>query len=389
MKVDFDVSGWLQKSKREAPSALQPHFAKFEQLYDQKLYHQLTLEIEEFVKLPAAAPFLMPLYTQFIAEWEDKMNRISLVQLLSLAAAQQTPVAALEFLGAQAEKLKDDKVREASALCIMECAHYKLLAGDVAGCKAAIAAAQLILDSLTAVLSTVNATFYRVSADYYKVTLGYPQYYHNALLYLSSLGPAGMAALPLDAKWQRAHDLAMSALLGEGLYNFGELLMHPILESLVGSPHAWLRTLLLQYNSGDLEGFEKIIKTAEFLKAPLLVSSIAFLRQKLCLMTLVESVFSRNKAARESMSFVDISRECRVAVDEVEHLCMKALALGLVRGHINEAEKIVVFTWVQPRILSKAQIGTIRERIAGWTGKVDGRVAGLEKVEGFSAVYVQ
>lgn len=77
--------------------------------------------------------------------------------------------------------------------------------------------------------------------------------------------------LPHAVKQERAHDLAMSALLGEGLYNFGELvyflimkLMHPVLDSLTDSPYAWLRTLLFKYNSGDLQGFELIVKTPDF-----------------------------------------------------------------------------------------------------------------------------
>jgi hypothetical protein len=42
--------------------------------------------------------------------------------------------------------------------------------------------------------------------------------------------------------------------------------MHPILESLSSSPYAWLRTFLLKYNSGDLAGFEVIVKSSDFAK---------------------------------------------------------------------------------------------------------------------------
>lgn len=44
---------------------------------------------------------------------------------------------------------------------------------------------------------------------------------------------------------------------------------------------------------------------------------------------------------------------------------------------------------MQPRILSKQQISTIRDRISEWSGKVDQRVVSLEKEEGFSTVFVQ
>ena len=118
--------------------------------------------------------------------------------------------------------------------------------------------------------------------------------------------------------------------------------MHPILDVLVGTPFAWLRLLLLSYNSGDMSGFDATSKTGDFLKQPLLVSSIPFLRQKLCLMTLVESVFKKSKGDRGRMSFEEIARNVRVGIDEVEHVVMKALALGLVKGSIDEVDKVVL-----------------------------------------------
>lgn len=66
----------------------------------------------------------------------------------------------------------------------------------------------------------INASFYKVSADYYKAKAAYPQYYHNALLFLSSVQLEDLSGLE---RVERAHDLAISALLGDGLYNFGEL----------------------------------------------------------------------------------------------------------------------------------------------------------------------
>jgi hypothetical protein len=57
---------------------------------------------------------------------------------------------------------------------------------------------------------------------------------------------------------------------------------------------------------------------------PILQENYAFLRQKICLMALIESVFKRN-ADNRTMSFQVIAEETRLPVDEVEHLVMKAL----------------------------------------------------------------
>ena len=77
----------------------------------------------------------------------------------------------------------------------------------------------------------------------------------------------------------RAHDLSVSALLGDTIYNFGELvsehmnlgsiytktpifaciqLMHPILDALNGSQHEWLKKLLFTFNEGNIGKFEAL-----------------------------------------------------------------------------------------------------------------------------------
>jgi len=38
--------------------------------------------------MPAAAPYLIPLYNEFIIDWQDKMNQIMLVQYIARASQQ-------------------------------------------------------------------------------------------------------------------------------------------------------------------------------------------------------------------------------------------------------------------------------------------------------------
>jgi 26S proteasome regulatory subunit N9 len=61
---------------------------------------------------------------------------------------------------------------------------------------------------------------------------------------------------------------------------------------------------------------------------PILQENYPFLRQKICLMALIESVFKRNAYDR-TMTFQTIAEETRLPVDEVEHLLMKALRCEL------------------------------------------------------------
>jgi 26S proteasome regulatory subunit N9 len=55
----------------------------------------------------------------------------------------------------------------------------------------------------------------------------------------------------------------------------------------------------------------------------------------------MEAVFKRTKEERSKMSFSEISAETRVTIDEVEHLVMKALSLGLIKGSIDEVDSVV------------------------------------------------
>ncbi len=119
---------------------------------------------------------------------------------------------------------------------------------------------------------------------------------------------------------------------------------------------------------------------------PLLTSSLPFLRQKLCLMTLMEVVFKRSKESRGQMKFSDIATEIRIPLFEVEHLVMKALSLGLMKGFIDEVDQTVMVSWVQPRILDKAQMSSLRDRLSEWSGKVDEQVASLG---GYTDILVQ
>jgi 26S proteasome regulatory subunit N9 len=79
-----------------------------------------------------------------------------------------------------------------------------------------------------------------------------------------------------EERLQRSHDLSIAALLADTIYNFGELvrvnltpknyesdfespqLMHPILDSLNGNEHEWLKKLMFTFNEGNIGKFEAL-----------------------------------------------------------------------------------------------------------------------------------
>src|SRR5690554_6361519 len=93
------------------------------------------------------------------------------------------------------------------------------------------------------------------------------------------------------------------------------------------------------------------------------------LRQKICLMSLTETVFKRNSDNR-SIPFITISSETKLPLEEVEILVMKALSLGLIKGTIDQVDSVVRVHWVQPRVLDRSQIKGMQERLVSWGDNV-------------------
>lgn len=145
-------------------------------------------------------------------------------------------------------------------------------------------------------------------------------------------------------------------------------MLHPILESLASTPHAWLRDLLYTFNRGDLTAYS--VLEANLSKAPQLDQHKEFLYQKISLSALTEAVFRRPPHDR-AMTFHTISRETNVAPAEIEILIMKALSLGLLRGSIDQVAEIARINWVQPKVLDPGQIDGMRVRLREWDSSVN------------------
>ncbi|KAF9353345.1 26S proteasome regulatory subunit [Mortierella sp. NVP85] len=366
MEVDANIPQFLAAQKSKAPANLQSYYNRFEDLYERKLWHQLTMAVQDFVSKPESGPFQVDLYNHFISDWEAKMSQTKLVAL-GVSAARQIPdhKQAREFLKALTEKVNKDETRDAYVLAKMETTHFGLLLGDMDTTKKDLDECSKYIDRFDSVDPQINASYLRVSADYYKIRAEYAKYYKSALLYLACVN---IDDISQAEKASRANDLALSALLGDSIYNFGELLMHPILESLVGTEREWLKNLLFAFNSGDIGKFEAL--APHFAQEHILQSNITALRQKICLMSLTETVFKRSSDNR-SIPFATISSETKLPLDEVEILVMKALSLGLIKGTIDQVDSVVRVHWVQPRVLDKSQIKGMQERLVAWTENVN------------------
>ena len=81
------IPDFLANQRDEAPEELQPLIIQFEDLWERKLWHQLTDALVEFFEHPASAKQRLQFYKVFILKFADKINQLKLVDLGLKAAA--------------------------------------------------------------------------------------------------------------------------------------------------------------------------------------------------------------------------------------------------------------------------------------------------------------
>ena len=219
----------------------------------------------------------------------------------------------------------------------------------------------------------VHSSYYKVESEYFKVTESPNEYYKSALLYLAYTPLEDFSLLEQQTI---AFDLGLSALLGDRIYNFGELLGHPVVDSLKKSQAEWLLKLLFSFNKGNIKDYKEITSSTN-LSSPI-KQKLSFLNEKIQLMSLMELVFTR-LAGDRTIQFKEISNVTDSNIDHVEILLLKALSLNLIKGTIDQVEENIYVSWVQPRVLDLDQVHSLTSKIGNWVEKVENTLNFLEK----------
>eukprot|EP01137_Pigoraptor_chileana_P019596 Opistho-2@80820 len=367
----IDVLGFLGE-QRSHNDGFQEEWIALENLYSRKLWHQLTERLQALVRRVQSPDLAMQLYTRFTADFESKLNQLSLADIfLVIARTLKDPNTTVEFLRKGAEKVRSTV--PAHVLCLCEIADIELRAGKTAEAKALLDDVEKLLGELDSVEPQIHAPFYRVSADYFKTKGDFSDYYRNALKYL---GCIDVQTLPSSDAIVRAYDLGLAALLADDIYNFGELLAHPILAALANTDKEWLVRLLYAFNSGDIDKYGGL--QPHWKAQADLANNVMRLQQKITLLSLMELVFKR-PAENRTIPFRIIAKETKLALEDVELIVMKALSLGLIRGTIDQVDEVVHVTWVQPRVLDLKQIALLQSRVKEWSLNVNKAVLFVEE----------
>ena len=221
---------WIQSAAGEHPERAAV-LAEFGEHYNNKLWHQLTLRLETAIEDPsfAADGFLVDLYSNFIAGFAHKINLLKLA-FFAVAASKQmaSPKEGMTFLTdviANLEASKQPDTEEAILYLKMQIAQYHLVLGAASECKSLMLEGATALEAMSDVDPQVSAAVNYVAMQYHKEQKEFAAFYRSALLYLAFVS---QDALPADFRLALAVDVSLAALLGEDVYNFGELLLHPI-----------------------------------------------------------------------------------------------------------------------------------------------------------------
>ncbi|XP_074655076.1 26S proteasome non-ATPase regulatory subunit 13-like [Tubulanus polymorphus] len=363
MATTRNVAGFLAERQTQCSPSVAAIWGELEDLYNKKLWHQLTLRLVEVVKNNEfAGDGLVSMYDNFLADFDHRINPLSLVEIALFIARQiPDPTATIEFLEKIRDKVKTNE--EASILCQTSIANVHLQQKDLEKTKVLVESVGKLVEGLDGV-TPVHGRYYELSSNYHKLMGDHAAYYRDALRYLGCTELRDIAA---EERTERAFNLALAALLGKGVYNFGELLAHDILKDLKGGSSQWLVDLLFIFNSGNVAKF--ISQKSVWTKQADLAKAENFLLEKIRLLSLMEMTFKRPANSRQ-LAFDEISKAAQVDVNDVELLVMKALSLDLVRGSIDQVEQKCHMTWVQPRVLDLEQIGIMQQKLKLWCEEV-------------------
>uniref|UniRef100_A0A1A9VS58 26S proteasome non-ATPase regulatory subunit 13 n=1 Tax=Glossina austeni TaxID=7395 RepID=A0A1A9VS58_GLOAU len=361
---NVNVASYLASQKQNKNKELAAKWAALEDLYNEKLWNELTIKLTRFVRHPALQKesILMQLYQNFIQTFEMKINPYGLVQILEVVVEHiSDKKEAIEFLTKLKDKIKicDEAVWYVQ---VLQGNIYLTYLNDLDAAKNIIEELRDVLEEVGNV-TPVHGKYYMLASQYYRRVGKHSDYYRCGLQFLG----CSLDDFPGDQWPQQAFFLGLAALLGDGIYNIGELLAHPILASLKDSPNEWLINLLKAFNTGDIKKFNEMKPT--WSKIPDLLAQEVKLRQKISLLCLMEMTFKRS-ATQRNISFEDIATETQLPLGEVELLIMKALAQDLVRGEIDQVAGVVNMSWVLPRVLDRKQIAGMATTLDTWMASI-------------------
>jgi 26S proteasome regulatory subunit N9 len=377
------------------PDLAEPYYDKIASYCQQKLWHQLTLAVLDFVGNPKTNLRILDaeLKNTFVAMYQKvvlvvapKLNALSLARIASSASASSLASGSITVDESKAllqellEKQETGKPHTtATTLFLQSKIGLLQLQHTQDASKEGLAETYTLIKTNAPLLNqllpdtpeamVVNASHYEMSMTYYKL-IGPPEaYYNEAIHYLNYYQPTAENATQSHAL---AVDLCLAALTGEGVYNLGQVVTNPIVQVLQGTTEAWLVELLQACAKGSVAEFKTLCSQtypSQIASQPALVHMGQQMQEKMTLLALVEMVFER-PASERTLEFADIATRLEIPMEQVEWVLMRAFSVKLMEGIMDQVDGTVHITWVLPRTLTNEQMADLANRFGEWAGKV-------------------
>uniref|UniRef100_A0A7S3DIZ3 PCI domain-containing protein n=1 Tax=Palpitomonas bilix TaxID=652834 RepID=A0A7S3DIZ3_9EUKA len=357
---------------------LAPELSELEELFSRKLWHQLTLIVDKIVAAPAVRKTKLGrrLYELFIKSVEKHLKPLKLAEYgCRLASGFDSADELIEFHDDFVAKLQSDK--EACAVARLSVAEARVMKGELREADTIIDECENDIRDVGAVEPFVQGRLHVVKAVLAKARGEADEFYRHAL--------QSFAFIPLESFYDSpeqvklGEDICIAAIIGESTQGFGELIGHPVFEVARQSVNRWLAELVECMNTGDVEGFERVLDAHKerIAREPSLAGKEDKLREKVRLLAAMNLAFSKPPHERV-LSFEEISAATGTPVDRVEILLIRAFATKVLKGLIDEPNQNVHITWIKPRVLTVDQVAGLRDRLDAWTGEVDKTVSLLK-----------
>ena len=105
-----DPAKFLSEMKESSSSELASQWVKVEEVYNKKLWHQLTVLLQSLIKEPSLQDKLINLYQEFIVDFEARLDPLSLVLIAQAVMERFTDSEeAIKFVEKIEEKTKMNK----------------------------------------------------------------------------------------------------------------------------------------------------------------------------------------------------------------------------------------------------------------------------------------
>lgn len=388
------MDNFLDQQSQKFPKVA-AHYQRLGNLYRGKLWHQFTEELAQCVLeedfITAGPTNLIDFYNEFLSKFENKLNQLRFVQIASVISRQfirsKSPVVKEEVLEAISfmEAISAKKARlgeEAYLVSQMAIAEFLVSLGTPEELKQAKVLLdetqpELVLLEGSGAETFVNSSFYRVNCAYYKVVGPADEFYRSCIQFLAY---TPVDTLKEEVQRQLSIDMALAALTGETVFNFGEVLAQPIIKVLIGTEFEWLHRMMVVFSSGDIDEFSSLCNnnSQAVNSQPILTQNFELLKQKLALLKLMQIVFDRPTEDR-IMPLKDIAYYTKLETSQVEWLLIKAISKGLIKGKIDQVEEVVNITWLKPRVLDKPQLSTLTDKLKVWSDRVGDTQLFMEK----------